>query len=377
VEGNPFRSEISLLTGLLVPVVPSEPVPLPLFRSRGFNVLAQTVHDRERLRAQVRANKPGALVVMDSLELTFQLKADSPKSKVIFRAYDPRDTEWHHHFKDNVGAYLDMFNNLRNTGIYVQVYNEPNTYQDIKPMIAWLCALVVEADKRGILLCVGNVAVGHPNTANITDWDPLIRLLAQYPRHLLGVHEYWQSSPVGEPQHIGRFQHFYRRADAIGVRRPNIVVTEFGRDFGGGHEDGWNYFYGGNQQLYWTKMQEAMAVYRRFNIPVCIFGYGEGGGGHWKHFDIQNANTLLYNIYLYGGEHPMDETPVVVPHWEDAKVERVPATFVNVRRNASTDSDEDNTSHYRLEPVPDPYAARYRSTWTTTSSGMAWSGKLG
>lgn len=266
----------------------------------GLNILAQFVNNRAALLDWIDSAQPNVVVVMDDLSMAQAIRLVSPATAVIHRSWHPEDAELHLKWTPQqfAAAYL---NNVP-SGIVVQVLNEPNGYDQLPKLATWCAAVMALAAQRNARVAIVNFGVGHPTETFGTQLDDLWRAFQQYPQHILGLHEYFQSDPTAEPYRTGRFKGILARFAQLGIAAPQIVITEAGRDVGGGINDGWRAVF--DEATYATKLIQQASVYKDTSvIGMCVFCYGVGAGGHWRSFDIENALTVLREMKEYNERH--------------------------------------------------------------------------
>ncbi len=276
-------------------------------RLMGINVLADgnpSVNEDEMKQYLARL-RPCAAVIMDSIKMYEQTLASGSVTLPIFRRYDRNDAKWHEVMTPQ--EWIEQHKEYFLDGAIIQVYNEPGGYQDLKPLAQW-SAQLLDLAPANVRFVLPNFAVGNPDIKRINDGelDELFKALAKHKRHFLGAHEYFLSDPLKETPDsdrsddplIGRYRVYYRRFEALGLERPQIIVTEHGRDKGGGrgpNGDGWSGQM--DEAQYIQHLQNAMqTVYSPDNVPVCIFCYGRGFSDDWMTFDIRSATKILDSI---------------------------------------------------------------------------------
>lgn len=251
-----------------------------------LNILGQSVHDRSRLVEWFTAARPPWAVVMDELDTAARVRMASPNTRIVFRRYRPDD-----HKLAEVMTPAQFLLSVADVprSYWVQVGNEPNG--DQRTLVQWTAELIALANTQNRRLAVGNWSVGNPDDRAVEfgEYDAIMRGLAGS-QHILGVHEYFSDDPLTEPFHIGRLRSFLRRADKLGIARPQIVVLEHGRDLGGGAGDGWR-GQGWSEADYAARLEAAQDVYRADGITACVFSYGAGFG--WDSFNVEGATELL------------------------------------------------------------------------------------
>lgn len=268
----------------------------------GLNVLAQYVQDRAALLDWVDAAHPRYCVVMDDLSTAQAIRLVAPDTTVIYRQYFPHEAEKHWHQTHTPQAWLDAHRPLALPGIVVHCFNEPHGYEDLRPLARWAADLMALAHDAGIRLCLPNWGVGHPDEARIAagELDDLFAAFDRFPEHLYGVHEYAVFSMADEQLfRIGRFRHSFDRIAKMKppIRFPQVVITESGRDIGGGENDGWRAVLAPDQ--YADFLDGCVALYSRYNVAACLYCYGAGaisdasGQPQWRSFDVQGAGAVL------------------------------------------------------------------------------------
>lgn len=294
------------------------------------NILTQFLQDPNGVLPFLEVLKPTAVLVMDSMGIAQQIKQRLPNCIVIHRTWHPRD----HEFPNEVQPEWFIQNYCQNVpaGIVVQCCNEPTGYGNLAGNALWFKTVM---DLSPVPLALPNWGVGHPREDFGTDLDPMLLAFGRNPEHLLAVHEYFQQEPAGEqPFHIKRFQSIITRCQQLGIPPPKIVVTEAGRDVGGGARDGWRGT-GWSEVTYGAKLQQQATLYK--NTPVvgmCVFCMGKGGGSMWESFDFETAGTVKQMMIDWNGANPMTNTiPAPTTGGVRAKLTAVPAgvTYRNIR----------------------------------------------
>lgn len=297
----------------------------------GINALGMYIDDRLGFVQWIAQSKPAAVLVMDTPEIAQSIRGLSPQSIVIHRTYNQNDNHW----EDILTPcqWLDAHASFAKNGVLLAVFNEPSP-GNIPKFLNWLVELMTLASRANIVLVVANFSVGNPDEKLIKSgtYDALLKALS-ISHHYLGLHEYFRVNPIEEPYLIGRYKLWQARADVLGIQRPKIIITEHGRDLGGGKNDGWR---GQNwsEDFYFLLLSQAQQVYG--NIPVCIFCYGHGAGNSWSSFDIEHAETLKKLITQYGADHPMTQTtkvPIPTDNPVSATVSIIPGSYINIRDN--------------------------------------------
>lgn len=293
------------------------------------NILAQFLQNRQAVLDFLVQLQPTAVLVMDDMGMAQQIKTLLPNCIVVHRTYHPDDAEFH--MKWTPTQFADAYLANVPQGIVVQVLNEPSGYSNLPNLAGWCSSVMSIASGRGIRVCVPNFGVGHPTETPGTQLDGLWTAFGLFPEHYLGVHEYFQQDPVGEqPFHIKRWQSAVIRCQQLGITPPKIIVTEAGRDVGGGH-DGWKVVF--SESVYASKLQQQATLYK--NTPVvgmCVFCVGKGGGNRWETFDIETAGTVKQSMIDWNRSNPVSQTiPAPSSGGIPATLTTIPGDFINVR----------------------------------------------
>lgn len=233
---------------------------------------------------------------MDSMALALSIRSISPKTTVLYRAYNPSDSKWHEVVTPQ--EWLNIHKPFSQNGVVVVCYNEPSS-AGLFAALPWLEQVVTQCP-ADMTLALPNCAVGNPNEQDILSgkYDRLLRLVCGT-RHKLALHEYFRSDPLTEaPYFCGRFKFWLERAAALGLPTPDIIITEHGRDLGGGRNDGWK-GQGWSEDDYYARLVKARDLYKPYGIPVCVFSYGYGANNDWASFDVQDAPGLLAKMADY------------------------------------------------------------------------------
>jgi len=265
----------------------------------GVNILSQFIDDWNRLIGWLDVLKPNAIVVMDDLGRAGSLAVRYPQSIIIHRSYQPEDNEFP--TKWSPEQFIEAYCRSIPTGVVIQCCNEPSGYGDLVAQSRWFARVM---DLSPVPLALPQWGVGHPKEDFGSDLDELIFAFGRHPDYLFCTHEYFQSDPIAEPYRTGRFKAIVTRFQQLGIPLPKMVITEAGRDIGGGINDGWKSVY--DESTYATKLEQQASIY--LNTPVrgmCIFCAGHGAGNRWDSFDIQNAGIIQSRITKWNQEHPM------------------------------------------------------------------------
>jgi hypothetical protein len=275
------------------------------------NVLAMPQPDVSALVDWCVKARPPYAVVMDGADIATRIGMASPNTQIIFRRYRPDDHKLHEVMTP--AAFMDTVADLPRSWI-VQCGNEPGG--DQAQLAAWCAGAILAADQRERRLALPNFSTGNPDPEAVADglYDPLWRAMAASGRHVLGLHEYALVDPASEPWHVGRYRNILRRFDALGLKRPAVVMTEHGRDLAGGR-DGWRTVF--NEQQYADFLETAQETYKPDGVCACVFCYGSGFEGRWASYDVQGAPDLLARMAAMNAAG--EEDMAGPPGWKTAK----------------------------------------------------------
>jgi hypothetical protein len=276
----------------------------------GIQYLAHSVDDRQKAEARFRECPSQSVVIVDDPTWAINFKKQHPSTLVIHRTTLPNENDKHFHDLMKPRDFIEMNRVFADTNVVVQVYNEPETYRDFGKVIDFCAALHDEnLALRGnrvygpLRFCFLNVGMGHVAEFAPPLMDPLLRRLSGYSQgSVLGVHEYAErSTKLERPHHIGRFELIANRCRQLGIRPVQFAVTEFGRDSGGGYNDGYQSHM--SPEEYVQFIWEAMDAYSPFNIPINVFCYGHGYR-RWDKFNIEHDQVVIEGIQRYGKVAP-------------------------------------------------------------------------
>lgn len=301
----------------------------------GFNIHAAGVAGApdgwSGLHRRIAALRPASCLIMDfDNRRALELKRLFPSMNVVLRMYYEQDHDWRAY---SASGWMAAFGGQSADGIILQYLNEPTGYgtrSDMEALTQRCMEVAVMARSQGVRLALPNFAVGHPDTAHIESgvFDPLIRELARG-FHVLGLHEYAQQS-ADEAHHITRYRAWFERAAQIGVARPRIIITETGRDVGGGYGDGWRAVM--NDAQYAVLLRGIAQRYAPDGVSACIYGYGFNHDPKWHNFDVSAAPGLLDR--LVAERVPLSgspSSPPPPPVQTGAGYIQTPGAWVNVR----------------------------------------------
>lgn len=296
----------------------------------GLNLLAQTLQNRDETVAAAKRIGGGAILVMDDPALARELRRTMPL--VIHRRYldlnndgDGDEDELYKRLP-NPTDWLDIIRPDVMSDVVIQCHNEPVVdSSNVGDFVRWNVAMLEAAHARGIRVAVGTFAVGNPHESLITAgaFDPMLRALNA--NDVLMVHEYFREHPTAAPEYpwlCGRVEWWIDRLKAVGSACRTVVIGEYGRDIGGGENDGWRGT-GWSAEAYAVKLVDGMQdIYKPLaaksgvTIHALVFCGGRGFGDRWQSFNIEGERRIYnemeaWNVLQNAVTPP--PPPVVVP----------------------------------------------------------------
>lgn len=210
----------------------------------GTNVALDHVTNYPELVSLHRATNPTVMVAMvDAMkdaEKIRQLQRDLPGVQIIARV-------WH----DLEGGYaqpptgkddtrtmiatpedvLGQQVELGRNGLWLHVMNEPSAFMapaEVRRTVDWLVQFITLAAAQNCACVLGNLADMHPPIVD-GQWDqtwwPFLRKLAEFPKLVrLGLHNY------GPDKSTDVLTALNATCKALGIKPPQVVITEFGLD---------------------------------------------------------------------------------------------------------------------------------------------------
>jgi hypothetical protein len=299
-------------------------------RGMGFNIHLSYTSDGywAQLLGRFAQDKPGALLLLDSFghgkEAARALDATArlPDTLIIYRKFLSGDNQ---HAYLSPAQWVAEHQQFANTRVYCSADNEPA----FAASLPWLLEVAKAARAANIRVSLGGWSVGGYEIPEIPKMDALLRYTAAHAgRFVYDLHEYTRGSwtvdfmphehnpanwPLSIPKNtalwlMGRFRHIITYCDTMGIKRPQIVVGEFGYDrvhavpstqygnVGGlntlaglfqswGHEN-WQAFAA-------AQLQAAFhAIYKPYGIPVCYYQLCDHPE-NWREFNAYHAPTFM------------------------------------------------------------------------------------
>lgn len=306
---------------------------MPPLNPLSLNVAMNYV-DVGRAIAEIKPLNPSALVLCTDRQddsARFDLFArEFPDTMIVCRVVpaNRNDLDASFHlpgpdggFRMSPVSFLNTYGGLGSEGKLLYTMNEPDGYANVERLVPWLVAVVEEATRRNIRLCLANLATGHPRDVNARQWDrawdPLLNVLAlpqHRALHVLGLHEYHP----GWEFRVGRFKWMLESCRRLFIMPPRVLITEFGidADHGGSTHNGWRSRGMSEQQYFDLCLDSYNRMYRPFVrggviAGLNIFLYGNSGG--WEAFDVQNASTFMRLLATVPAEDVQAAKPDSVP----------------------------------------------------------------
>jgi len=184
-----------------------------------------------------------------------------------------------------------------------ELANEPdvNSNEGLAALNAYTIGAIEEAERRGLKLCVLNIAEGNPHDNDTGDdevvrwkWAQLAPAVerAIWGGHFVGLHSYWRPGIEGP---MGRYHALGRRAWDIGVlnrlgldvTRLKVLINETGIDGGiadGPAQRGWRDL--SHPDAYRAEIAEAERFARTIPQVQALMFFTAGYEPPWAGFDI-------------------------------------------------------------------------------------------
>ena len=313
------------------------------------------------LLSRWQTGNPGALLLLDSFgndNPTAKAKAMAraalaserlPNTEIVYRLYirNPHNGTGDHHYQFLTPAeWVDKHRQFAGTRIYCSADNEPN----FAASLPWLLAVAKAARAANIRVSLGGWSVGAYEIADIPKLDALLRYTAAHPGWFVyDFHEYTRGSvfvdvaphehnPANWPDVVppqinlwlmGRFRQVLKYCDTMGIKRPQIIIGEFGFDrvhavestlYGnvgglntlGGLFRSWGFE---NWQAYAAAQLQAAwrAIYAPYSsvIGACYYQVSDRGSDNWAEFNASDAPTFIDATRKgFGTMTTPDATPV-------------------------------------------------------------------
>jgi hypothetical protein len=218
----------------------------------GYNIHLSYTSDSywAQLLDRFAQDKPGALLLLDSFghgkEASRALEAARrlPDTIIIYRKFLDGD---HQHTYLSPAQWVAEHQAFVGTRVYCSADNEPA----FAASLPWLLEVAKAAKAANLRVSLGGWSVGGYQIADIPKMEALLRYTADAPsRYVYDFHEYTRGSwtvdfaphehnPANWPKTIppdvnlwlmGRFRNIFRYCDAQGIKRPQIVIGEYGFD---------------------------------------------------------------------------------------------------------------------------------------------------
>lgn len=313
----------------------------------GDNVLADSLRDENKRRMMLETwieRQPRLLVIMSDPAYANYL-ANHPSlgsTIVVHRYYRPDDHEFHRTWKGREYEWLQEHSANLDPKVWIQVLNEPdgwNSTQAVVEQVQFVLNVSAAAAHLGRKIVAFNYSKGNPNPTFIERglFDAALTRLTVN-GHALGLHFYFEEDAEKEAYTFRNLLSLWAGRLSIKQRRRLLLlVTEFGRDIGGGENDGW-------RATGWTEQEYAQRCIRAANhmarvwgqpVPVAVYCRGAGYGNKWRNFDTLDARDF-HKILTEQGK-VMFGMPKSYIRSGPAKVAALPARYIRLRSAPSTE----------------------------------------
>lgn len=197
-------------------------------------------------------------------------------------------------------------------------------------MVEWHTAVAKYAVRDNGRVCVLNLSVGRPEKHEWSSMAELLGVASKNPQNvIIGLHEYAPIlmhyeidnrnleatglRPIGALERfwlIGRYRFLYDYTDKAGLKRPKIVITEWGYDFIHAVASTTPYpmvqLAGIKHTLKFVSQQGVLRsmqyvwneIYAKDEGILGFCLYCVGGQGDWSHYDFADFPALFENITL-------------------------------------------------------------------------------
>lgn len=308
----------------------------------GLHVLPNADLD-DALQYITGALKPQLVVVLDNLAFARKLRTHDVYQVpfVVHRTYNPADHRFHETMSPE--AWVAAHHMHGADGVIVACLNEPDGQANLMRLAGWCADVMRIAHDAGLRLALPNFSMGNPNEARVAagELDALIEAFRRFPEHCLAVHEYANDNPAAEQKwHIRRYTFLWDRFRKLGAPIPQTLVTETGRDKGGGRDDGWRAYFNNDELRYVRFLTPLADDYRADKVPAAIYGWGPGFG--WEAFNTANAPKVREALPTIGRiDEEMPQMPEYTFPGDDAPWQRgifssTSAGGTNIRSQPST-----------------------------------------
>lgn len=238
-------------------------------------------HALDRAIAHTAKVQPRDVVVMSggqytrAMQTCERIRQQCPKTRITYRKF-PNDGALALFGNNGASLYAahvrPLVPWLKQHNILFHLENE-SVEEDMTAHAKGAALAIALADADGIGLAVGAYATGNPAEKHYAQMDELWRALAVSPYSIWGPHEYIGTTPQESAGHVYRYKHAWNRCDALGIRRPQTCIQEYGLLVKHDPEAGWRR----------TSMQgdayarELISYYKSWyqpdNVSVCVYAY--------------------------------------------------------------------------------------------------------
>ena len=194
-----------------------------------------------------------------------------PQARIIRRMY-PDDGRLARHSTGK--AAYDEIKQYAADGSALFLDNEPGTVTGLREYAEKTAQAMDAAGQDGVTLVVGGFSTGTPHESQFGELEAMWRAFARWPGlHVWGPHVYDPQNPSA-PWHFWRPHWGLLACDALGLPRPETIITEFGvaidsNPFRGWRETGWL----PAKYADWVA-KKWKRFYEQFGIDLGIFSYG-------------------------------------------------------------------------------------------------------
>lgn len=279
-----------------------------------LNALVQTLDQRAATLDTMIALGGG--LCMDNPAYAQDLKLHS-KGVVTHRRYLAHDDELYIRWTPD--AWLNVVASDGANGVLIQAGNEPVIDgANVTAFVSWNVRVLALARARGVSLAVGAFSVGNPRETLIASgaFDKL--LLALTDKDALILHEYFINHPADPAEKgylCGRVEWWLERMQFLHSACKTVVIGEYGRDLGGGQNDGWR-GQGWSIEDFSSRCMDGIEhIYQplseRYDVNIFVetFCAGHGFGNRWQSWNVEGEAVLTNTYRTWNDGHPIVTIP--------------------------------------------------------------------
>lgn len=271
----------------------------------GSNVDLPYVRDMGRFLDYHKALDPALMVaIVDKPEQWDKIPpfaAEFPNATIIARVWHEQDGGFHLPPEAagdtraeiaSAEGYVETFQALGRGNMILSLLNEPTAYNGAeaqKKLVAWCIRAIEYAAFHNVRVCLPNWADRHPQVVTgqwVDLYDTLLEKAAIHPEIVsIGMHLY------GPDGFIDTLAGLVNRCSEIGIRCPDVYISEFGLDtaFHGDVMDGYRNRMAGDAYARWhaEQLDGALRPFVEAGIVKGVATFGYGHTVRWFNYDVE------------------------------------------------------------------------------------------